>query len=108
MITLGLISLSKLIHFFLEAAPWLCVAAIIATALIIILTDKTEKYKNTYLSEGMAIGMCFGTLLGCNSGKWALGIFAGMAAGLIIGMNKEKKQKAADAQQAEIPAERKN
>ena len=73
--------------FILSALPFvimgLCLAIIFANL---------KKEKNTYCSEGMSIGMCFGvavsSILKINLG---LGISLGMLIGETVGILKEKK-----------------
>lgn len=73
--------------FILSALPFI----IIGICLAFICADG-KKYKQTYCSEGMAIGMCFGvaiaSALHINLG---LGISIGMLIGEAIGISKEKK-----------------
>ena len=73
--------------FILAALPFVIIGVCLA-----IICANGKKYKETYLSEGLAIGMCFGvavaSALHINLG---LGISIGMLIGEAIGINKEKK-----------------
>ena len=73
--------------FVLAALPFIIIGICLA-----IIFANGNKYKQTYCSEGMAMGMCFGvaisTVLHINLG---LGISIGMLLGEAIGISKEKK-----------------
>ena len=73
--------------FILSALPFIIIGICLA-----VICANGKKYKQTYLSEGLAIGMCFGvavaSALHINLG---LGISIGMLIGEAIGISKEKK-----------------
>ena len=73
--------------FILSALPFIIIGICLA-----IIFANNKKEKNTYCSEGMALGMCFGvamaSALKINMG---LGISLGMLIGETVGMLKEKK-----------------
>ena len=48
--------------------------------------------EGNYMSEGMSIGMCLGTVIGISMGKenLAIGMSIGMLLGIVIGMNCKK------------------
>lgn len=73
--------------FIIAALPFIIIGICLA-----IIFSNGNKYKQTYLSEGLAIGMCFGvavaSALHINLG---LGISIGMLIGEAIGISKEKK-----------------
>lgn len=73
--------------FIFAALPFIIIGICLA-----IICANGKKYKHTYCSEGMALGMCLGvaisTVLKINIG---LGICIGMLIGEAIGINIEKK-----------------
>ena len=73
--------------FIFAALPFIIIGLCLA-----IICANGKKYKETYLSEGLAIGMCFGvavaSALHINLG---LGISIGMLIGETMGISIEKK-----------------
>ena len=73
--------------FIFAALPFIIIGLCLA-----VICANGKKYKQTYCSEGMAIGMCFGvavaSALHINLG---LGISIGMLIGEAIGISIEKK-----------------
>lgn len=82
--------------FVLAALPFLIIG--ISIAIIIVNSNKAKGKKseeNTYIGEGMCLGMSLGILLGQTFAKEHLGIFlsSGMLVGEAIGSSIKKKEK---------------
>ena len=73
--------------FILSALPFIIIGICLA-----FICANGNKYKQTYCSEGMAIGMCFGVAIASTLHiNLGLGISIGMLIGEAIGISKEKK-----------------
>ena len=85
--------------FVLAALPWVLMG--VALAVVATLFARREKtgrkpVKETYMGEGVALGMLFGVAIG-SSGviDLSIGMSIGMMLGMVIGMSMEKKDKKA-------------
>ena len=74
-------------EFAVAALPFIIIGICIA-----IICANGKKYKQTYISEGLAIGMCFGVAVASTLNiNLSLGISIGMLIGEAIGISIEKK-----------------
>ncbi len=73
-----------MIEFVKSAAPWICIGVVIALLASSRRSGEQDdgNKRDNYMSEGMAIGLCFGAALG--SENLIYGLMAGMAIGLCI------------------------
>ena len=80
---------------FLSAAlPWICIGLLLAIFFARSARKKNgNKKKENYGTEGLALGMCFGTAIGTSLGNTGIGLSLGMLAGFAIGLCIEKKKK---------------
>lgn len=79
--------------FMSAALPWICMGLLLSIFFAqSARKKKDDKNKENYGTEGLALGMCFGTAiatsLGFNNG---IGLTLGMLAGFVIGWRIEKK-----------------
>ena len=76
---------------FLSAAlPWICIGLLLA--IVSAQNFRKGKKKETYSSEGLALGMCLGTAVGTALGNnIAIGLPLGTLIGFIIGSLIEKE-----------------
>lgn len=80
---------------FLSAAlPWISIGLLLAIFFVKSARKKNGSKKNEdYGTEGMALGMCFGTAIAASFGNnTGIGLTLGMLAGLVIGSCIEKKK----------------
>lgn len=71
-------------EFILAALPWVIMG--ISVAVLVVNRKKTQGTVDTYITEGMCLGMCAGTVLGSmDVFNMGLGISLGMLVGEAIG-----------------------
>lgn len=78
--------MNNVMDFLSAALPWLCMGLLLA---FFFAQGAQKKRENNYSTEGLALGMCFGTAISNNTG---IGLTLGMLAGFVVGSCIEKKK----------------
>lgn len=93
-----MIAMNGIKEFIYAALPWVAMGLLVVILAVRSTTKQNPKdeFIDNYGTEGMCLGMCFGTAIGaifCND--TGLGISLGMLVGLAMGscVRKENKQK---------------
>lgn len=83
-----------ILDFLSAALPWISIGLLLAIFFAKSARKKNGSKKNAdYGTEGMALGMCFGTAIAASFGNnTGIGLTLGMLAGLVIGSCIEKKK----------------
>ncbi len=78
----------------LAALPWISIGLLLAILFArSARKEKDDKKKETYGTEGLALGMCFGVAIGTSIGNYTgIGLTLGMLIGFAIGSLIEKKE----------------
>ena len=85
--------MKDIMDFLSAALPWSCIGLLLAIFFAQNARKKKDnKQKDSYSTEGLALGMCFGVAIGTAFGNnTGIGLTLGMLAGLVIGSCIEKK-----------------
>lgn len=83
--------MKNVMDFLSAALPWLSIGLLLAIFFAQNARSQKDKKEN-FGTEGLALGMCFGTAIGTSLGNTGIGLTLGMLAGLVIGSSIEKKK----------------